>query len=273
MTLTELHHCCHAPKKGHSSKSYTMILSSAVLSFAILIPSVATNQWPYNRVAHGVDDYGKTVAVKSDAVSQAHPENLFVGWLRGIVNKQNLTAIQHAFVNGTISDDVQWFDDVSNSIDTPDCSTLTSVSPHPILPNFPLHEATHLFSHLGYPLDPRCTVDRSRWYYRTDDGSCNWLQKGEYSIGATGTAKARDYDQHFYADGISKPRAGPNARAVSNAFFRRKKEIYYEHTPLLLGLIEVSCKIIILDAPLNAENHAVRHARCHIQSRLHNRVH
>jgi peroxidase len=76
-----------------------------------------------------------------------------------------------------------------------------------------------------------------RWY-RTYDGSCNWLKAGEVSEGEYGTAKSRDYDQHFYADGISKPREGPNPRAVSNAFFRRKKELYYEHTPLLLGLVE-----------------------------------
>lgn len=33
-------------------------------------------------------------------------------------------------------------------------------------------------------------------------------------------------------------REGPNPRAVSNAFFKRKQTLYYEHTPLLLGLIE-----------------------------------
>lgn len=51
-------------------------------------------------------------------------------------------------------------------------------------------------------------------------------------------AKSRDYGQHSYADGISKPREGPNPRAVSNAFFKRKDTLYYEHTPLLLGLVE-----------------------------------
>lgn len=42
----------------------------------------------------------------------------------------------------------------------------------------------------------------------------------------------------MFADGFNQPRDGPNARAVSNAFFKRKKTIYYEHTSLLLGLIE-----------------------------------
>ena len=58
------------------------------------------------------------------------------------------------------------------------------------------------------------------------------------SEGMYGAAKSRDYGQHHYADGISEPRTGPNPRAVSNAFFRRKEELYYEHTPLLLGLVE-----------------------------------
>ena len=63
-------------------------------------------------------------------------------------------------------------------------------------------------------------------------------------IGSRKTRRARDYNQHYYADGISKPREGPNARAVSNAFFKRKKALYYEHTPLLLGLIEVRAPLL-----------------------------
>jgi peroxidase len=76
-----------------------------------------------------------------------------------------------------------------------------------------------------------------RWY-RTYDGSCNWLKTGEISEGRYGTPRARDYDQHYYADDIDKPREGPNPRAVSNAFFRRKKTLFYEHTPFMLGLVE-----------------------------------
>ncbi|PNY19822.1 Uncharacterized protein TCAP_07465, partial [Tolypocladium capitatum] len=95
-----------------------------------------------------------------------------------------------------------------------------------------------LLKHLNYPLDPRCTANKSWWWYRTYDGSCNWLKQDEWNEGAVGTGKQRDYNQHMFADGISKPREGPNARAVSNAFFKRKKALYYEHTPLLLGMIE-----------------------------------
>ena len=76
-----------------------------------------------------------------------------------------------------------------------------------------------------------------RWY-RTYDGTCNWIKIGETAEGSFGAPKSRDYDQYTYADGISQPREGPNARAVSNAFFKRVKKIPYEHTPLLLGLVE-----------------------------------
>jgi len=64
------------------------------------------------------------------------------------------------------------------------------------------------------------------------------LKAGKVSEGEYGTAKSRDYGQYYYADGISALREGPNLRAVSNAFFKRKKALYYEHTPLLLGLVE-----------------------------------
>ena len=77
----------------------------------------------------------------------------------------------------------------------------------------------------------------TRWY-RKYDGSCNWLEKDHTDEGKYGTAKSRDYDQHYYADNISSPREGPNPRAVSNAFFKRKESIFYEHTPFLLGLVE-----------------------------------
>ena len=58
------------------------------------------------------------------------------------------------------------------------------------------------------------------------------------NVGEYGTATSRDYDQRSYADGIAIPREGPNPRAISNAFFKRDQTLYYEHTPLLLGLVE-----------------------------------
>ncbi len=215
--------------------------SKGYLCLSLLSLRVAADQWPYHRVVGDVKDSGEIVPIKSKPEFEANPDNLFVGWLRDVLNNENITKVRRAFVNGTLPDEAKWFDDILDSIDVPANFTPQPIKVSPTRPNFPYRDAAQLFSHLGYPLDPRCTVDRSRWYYRTDDGSCNWLKKDEFSTGAMGTAKVRDYNQHFYADGISKPREGPNARAVSNAFFRRKKALYYEHTPLLLGLIEVSC--------------------------------
>ncbi|KAG8533893.1 uncharacterized protein KY384_001634 [Bacidia gigantensis] len=215
-----------------------MQLLAILLCLYATTPSVIADQWPYHRVVGDIKDNGDIVPIKSKPEFKEHPDNLFVGWLRDVLNNANVTSVEHAFVNGTLPDDAKWFDDVLDSIKIPANFTPAPIKVSPNLPNFPLREATQLFSHLQYPLDPRCTVDRSRWFYRTDDGSCNWLKKDDFSTGATGMPKVRDYNQHYYADGISKPREGPNARAVSNAFFKRKKELYYEHTPLLLGLIE-----------------------------------
>ena len=199
---------------------------------------VRAEPWPYNRVVGDVESSGKVVPNPSKPDFGEHPDNLFVGWLRGVINaNDNLTSLQHAFVNGTIPDDARWFTDVLHNVDLPANYTPQPIKKSPFRPNFPHGDAQQVFSHLHYPLDSRCTVDRSRWCYRTADGSCNWLKKDEFSTGATGMAKVRDYNQYSFTDGVSKPRDGPNARAVSNAFFKRNQTLYYEHTPLLLGLI------------------------------------
>ena len=207
----------------------------------VLLTTGRAAQWPYHRVVGDVKDSGKIVPNPSKPeFKEEFPDNLFVGWLRDVINtNENLTSLRNAFANGTIPDDAKWFNDVLDNVDVPANYTPQPIKKSPLRPNFPLRDAQQLFKHLPYPLDPRCTVDRSRWWFRTDDGSCNWLRKDEFSMGAMGTAKTRDYNQHSYADGISKPREGPNPRAVSNAFFKRNQTLYYEHTPLLLGLIEV----------------------------------
>ena len=215
--------------------------TNPIFAFLLHVSASLTDQWPYNRVIGDVKDSGKVVADPSKPQFEEHPDNLFVAWLHDVINKnENLTSLQNAFVNGTIPDDAKWFDDILDNIDVSASYTPRPIKKSPLRPNFPQRDAQQLFSHLPYPLDPRCTVDRSLWFYRTDDGSCNWLKKDEFSTGAMGMPKVRDYNQHSYADGISKPREGPNARAVSNAFFKRNQTLYYEHTPLLLGLIEVS---------------------------------
>jgi len=209
----------------------------------ILLPaSTLGDKWPYKRYHAQQTKDGKFHADTSRPEFEEDPQNAFVHWLHHVSNTQDSAAVRSMFINNTIPKHVNRFDELYEYLDVPPAKPGVgdnrSYLLPPMIPHLPSGEAAQLFSHLNYPLDPRCTVDRSRWWYRTYDGSCNWLKSNEISAGQIGTAKVRDYNHHTYADGISKPRKGPNPRAVSNAFFRRNSTIYYEHTPLLLGLIE-----------------------------------
>ena len=210
-------------------------LGRVLLFLSSICVIVLAEKWPYNHryFGHHNDD-GFYSANKSQPHVAHH--NLFGEWLHHMVRGDTTGELQRVFVNGSIPSKIRTVDDLLDHLDVPAANA--SIHPSEILP-WPQNEAEYLFKHLPYPLDPRCTGDRTKWWYRTYDGSCNWLKKDEISQGQLGTAKARDYHQYSYTDGISTPREGPNPRAVSNAFFRRKKTIFYEHTPLLLGLIEV----------------------------------
>ena len=205
-----------------------------VLLLLLICAFTLADKWPYNRYVGHHDADGLYKADESSP--RFGHRNLFGEWLHHMVKKDTTGELQRVFVNGTIPHKIESVDELLDHVDVP--ATNASIPPSAILP-WPRNEAEYLMKHLPYPLDPRCTGDRSKWWYRTYDGSCNWLKKDEISQGQFGTAKSRDYNQHSYADGISTPRVGPNPRAVSNAFFQRKKTIFYEHTPLLLGLIEV----------------------------------
>jgi hypothetical protein len=204
------------------------------------------------------------VEKESELGLHAGEKDLFAGWLRHVVNHDSTGELRKVFLNdsipvGTVTQQL------ADRFNYPDSSEGEAV-PSRSIPAAPMIEAENLFRHLAFPLDPRCTGDRSKWWYRTIDGSCNWLKANEISIGQVGTAKSRDYNQVSFKDRVSEPRDGPNARAVSNAFFRRKKTIHYEHTPLLLGLVEVSYLRVSL---LSANSlRIVYYARCVLQSRL-----
>jgi len=97
-----------------------------------------------------------------------------------------------------------------------------------------------LFKHFGHELDPECTKDKSNWYMRTYDGSCNWMKKGQHKAGAAWTPFQRDVPVHTYADGISEPRKGPNPRELSNLFFQEKNvPKLIGHTAFLAGVVEL----------------------------------
>lgn len=213
-----------------------------VVASTLALP-VSAEQWPYDRYHHLQRKDGSFIPDKAKPViaSQQEPSNHFVKWLHYVSETQDSGAVRKLFLNDSIPKSVIDFDDLYDYLEFPEVEPIKdnfSYLVPPLIPYNPPQEAKQLFKNLGYDLDPRCTVDKSQWWYRTYDGSCNWLRQNEYGEGQIGAAKARDFNQHYYADGISKPREGPNPRAVSNAFFRRKKTIYYEHTPLLLGLIE-----------------------------------
>lgn len=206
-------------------------------SFACLMLAslVESEVWPYSRYLPKEANNGRLVADVTQPEFEKKAPDLFSKWLEETIQKYPSDELHGIFENDSLPRGLKSSEQLLDRLQIPDNCTI-----HQHLPAAPQHAAAHLFDHLPYPLDPRCTVDSDRWWYRTYDGSCNWLEINDIGEGQMGTAKARDYGQHQYADGISKPRDGPNARAVSNAFFKRKKSIFYEHTPFLLGLIEVS---------------------------------
>lgn len=201
-------------------------------------PIAVAKPWPYDRVySHKKEGLRLTPNVSSSETS-THKDH-FVHWFRGIVDKDE-DQLMNIFKNGTIPEHIVTLDQLIDHIQLPEKPLTGPLTQNDTRnpPSSASEQAQRLFKHLNYPLDPRCTINKSWWWYRTYDGSCNWMKQNEIHEGAVATAKERDYNQHMFADGISKPRDGPNARAVSNAFFKRKKALYYEHTPLLLGMIE-----------------------------------
>ena len=198
-------------------------------------------QWPYNRYNAQRGKLGRFLPSRGYSTARNERKNYFVEWLQDIIQTPASKAVRKIFTNDTIPGYVNDLEELFKYVKSPPSTILVEraeSASSPIGTRMPLGEAEELLSNLGFPLDPRCTADKSQWWYRTYDGSCNWLKQNEIDEGRVGTAKARDYNQHSFADGISMPREGPNPRAVSNAFFKRKKSIYYEHTPLLLGMVE-----------------------------------
>lgn len=239
------------------SRHDTMWRTSLILLHLSLLSVVLASKWPYKRY-QGFPKHGEAWRPnKTLPEFHKHPRNLFGRWLRHLVDIDSTGQLKQVFTNGSIPRGLGSFDNLLDHIDAP---TPPSKAPSPFLPpSVPLSpqiEAAQLFKHLPYPIDPRCTNDRSKFWYRTYDGSCNWMKVGEISEGQVGTKKSRDYNQYSYADGISAPREGPNPRAVSNAFFKRKKALFYEHTPLMLGLIEVSLKTLNLVSSKLNNSHA-----------------
>ncbi|KAF5553649.1 hypothetical protein FMEXI_2298 [Fusarium mexicanum] len=198
---------------------------------------VSGELWPYTRY-YSYHDAGFVTNPSRHPSPELEPSNCFVQWLSDLINKNDNCEMQGVFENDTISGNVTSIEDLSGQIATPHRPVIGPQVPNPGPDDDPKLQASLLFRNLNYELEPDCLRNKSTWWFRTYEGHCNWLKKGESGEGSIGSARPRDYQQYTYADGISKPREGPNPRAVSNTFFKRKKKIYYDHTPLLLGLIE-----------------------------------
>lgn len=196
--------------------------------------------WPYSRY-EGSHNAGFVTNPSRHPSQESfqEPTDYFVQWLGSLIERDDNPELKDAFEIGTISGNVSKIEDLSSQIATPQRPVIGPQVPDQGPNNDPKIEARLLFRSLNYELEPECLRNQSTWWFRTYEGHCNWLKKGEAGEGSVGSARPRDYQQYTYADSISKPREGPNPRAVSNAFFKRKKKIYYDHTPLLLGLIEV----------------------------------
>lgn len=207
------------------------------------IAATAGTHWPYKRyvvpdITSDPHKHGKLEFADSER------PNHFIEWLRSAVKSDQSGTLRQPFKDDKIPRHVRNFEELWDHIqfpEPPDDATHRPIFTHPTFPIPPTNrEALSIFADIGYPVDPLCTSDKAKWFYRTVDGSCNWMETGNTTYGQLGAKRSRDYNQYSYQDGYNKPRDGPNPRAVSNAFFKRKQRLYYEHTPLLLGLIEVS---------------------------------
>jgi hypothetical protein len=147
--------------------------------------------------------------------------------IRGAIAHDTTGELAKVFVDGTIPPNVQSFHELERYVLHYNMTDTRAPLPSVIWDAIPstenisvAEEAAALFSHVKYTLEPSCLTDRTQFWYRRSDGHCNWLKTGQSHIGSTGYPRSRDWDQTTYADGISKPREGPNPREVSNAFFK-----------------------------------------------------
>ncbi len=175
-----------------------MLLTKVFPTSVSLFAFALAESWPYNRVLGQFDKSGKYVPDKTSPEFASDPDNLFVGWLHQVVNKSPADSQLSKVFNGSISSNATSISDLIYELNPPAPENRTAnITLPPSIPSAHLGlEALRLFSHLGYPVDPRCVVDKPKLWYRTVDGSCNWLKKDEISEGAVGIAKARDYNQH-----------------------------------------------------------------------------
>lgn len=101
---------------------------------------------------------------------------------------------------------------------------------HAWVPTPTSKDLEYKFIQKGVPeIDDECKP-KNKHFYRTIDGSCNWVNKSQTKAGSKYQEFSRDRPT-YYADGIDQPRqpkAGtrkPDPRALSNAFFQQQPEL------------------------------------------------
>lgn len=214
------------------------LVSLQSLIFLSLLGSSSADQWPYRRhVASHEGSEASSPTKKAYHFQHDQPSDQFTDWMKKIFNKDPEGKLRSLLKDDAVTDSAESVHELLSHIHIPDPSAWEAEK-QKSGPTVDGNEAEEVLGHLGFALEPECTKNTTSWWFRSYDGSCNWLKQDESAEGMVGRPLIRDYKQYSYADGISTPRDGPNARAVSNAFFKRKKTLYYEHTAVLIGLIE-----------------------------------
>ena len=141
---------------------------------------LAVEAWPYERFHGRILESGAVAANKARPEYKREAKSSFLDWLRLVVRTDMTGRLEEIFTNGTLPHDINQFIDLTKHIRLPDTNELINDTPLEFLiPNDPRLEAERVFQNLGFHLDPRCTGDRSKWWYRTYDGcKCSILSAG-----------------------------------------------------------------------------------------------
>ena len=138
-------------------------------SFRAVLSSAET--WPYDRYHGCVLDSGAVKVNNSHPEYKHEPPNHFLDWFHSIVKNDTTGRLESIFTNGTVPLEINHFDDLIDYFNIPDAAQFDNHTTSGLqIPNAPWAEATRVFNHLGFDLDPRCTSDRGKWWYRNYDG-------------------------------------------------------------------------------------------------------
>ena len=137
---------------------YRMFLCFAAASL------VVAKHWAYSRSFNDGSSTSRRIGRKISPGLQDRPLDGFSHWLHHIVAQDpDEGLLSQTFVNGSIPPHCT-LDDLIDllNIDPREPKQGPTLPPQ-ISPRWPEQQAEFVFSHLPYPLDPRCTSDSSKW--------------------------------------------------------------------------------------------------------------